>query len=158
EQMDIANFIMYQAAQIYFNNTDWPFNNIKYWNSPETKWRWILYGAEFSFGLYDEDSYGENALARATAGEGEGGQPWSTLLLRSLLENPGFSAAFVNTFADLLNSRFKPAHVVERIDQYAGVIATETPAHWDRWGGFTEEPPVWEERLQVMRSFAEQRP
>ena len=43
--MDVQNFIDYQSAQIYFDNTDWPGNNIKYWRpqTSEGKWRWIVY-------------------------------------------------------------------------------------------------------------------
>ena len=31
ERVDLENFIDYYCAQIYFANTDWPGNNIKYW-------------------------------------------------------------------------------------------------------------------------------
>ena len=30
-KIDVDNFIDYMAAQIYFNNRDWPNNNIRYW-------------------------------------------------------------------------------------------------------------------------------
>ena len=32
ERVDLDNFINYYCAQIYFANTDWPGNNIKYWS------------------------------------------------------------------------------------------------------------------------------
>ncbi|MCA1746232.1 MAG: CotH kinase family protein, partial [Bacteroidales bacterium] len=43
QRMDINNFIQYQLAQIYFDNTDWPGNNIKYWRPDyeNGRWRWI---------------------------------------------------------------------------------------------------------------------
>jgi len=31
EMVDIDDFIDYEAAQVYFDNTDWPGNNIKFW-------------------------------------------------------------------------------------------------------------------------------
>jgi hypothetical protein len=30
-QIDISNFIDYHVAQVFTNNTDWPYTNIKYW-------------------------------------------------------------------------------------------------------------------------------
>ena len=32
DRIDIDNYIIYQVSQIYFNNHDWPGNNIKYGN------------------------------------------------------------------------------------------------------------------------------
>ncbi len=29
--MDIDEYINYMAAEIYFANTDWPGNNVKFW-------------------------------------------------------------------------------------------------------------------------------
>ena len=34
-KIDIDNFIMYNVAQIYMDNQDWPGNNNKFWKSPE---------------------------------------------------------------------------------------------------------------------------
>ena len=50
-EIDIENLIAYQVAQIYFDNRDWPMANIKFWNSPDTKWRWILYDTDFGLGI-----------------------------------------------------------------------------------------------------------
>ena len=61
-QIDIKNFIMYNIAQIYVDNTDWPGNNIKFWKSPETKWRWILFDTDFGFGTWNQFNYFNNTL------------------------------------------------------------------------------------------------
>lgn len=172
-QMDIQNYILYQIAQIYFNNTDWPGNNIKFWKSPETKWRWILYDVEFSFGLYEPEEYTVNALEFATATRGPTwpNPPWSTLLFRRLLTSPVFEQEFINTFADTLNSRFLPERVIARIDEYAAPIESEITRHYDRWqlsfeNPIVEEPGLveprtlesWHTDLEQMRNFAQQRP
>ena len=41
-KVDIDNYIIYQESQIYFNNHDWPGNNIKYWKHKGGKWKWII--------------------------------------------------------------------------------------------------------------------
>lgn len=164
EQVDIDNFIIYQVAQIYFNNTDWPGNNIKYWKSPDTKWRWILYDTDFSFGLWEPLDYLNDTLshALATAGPEEPNPPWSTLLLRKLLENTEFKRRFINRFADELNTRFQADQVSAHIDSLAMMIATEMPRHFARWEPEVNTSPRaipknWAGEVTKMKDFAELR-
>lgn len=135
DQIDIDNFIIYQIAQIYFDNDDWPGNNIKFWKTPETKWRWILYDTDFSFGRWNRSAYLNDSLTRAMASDSEEhmNAPWSTLFLRKLAENPEFRNRFVNRFADELNGRFLPVNVSSHIDSLASVIESEMPKQLDRW-------------------------
>src|SRR5690606_27353556 len=90
-QVDLDNLIAYQTLQIYIANEDWPGRNIKYWKAPTTKWRWILYDTDFGFGLYDRN-VSKNSFQYATAENSrfDSNPPWSTLLLRRLLQNPQF--------------------------------------------------------------------
>jgi hypothetical protein len=107
--MHIDNFIRYEVAEIYFDNQDWPGNNIKFWK-PKTggKWRWILYDTDFGFGLFNSGAYQNNTLAFATNPNGPGwpNPPWSTLFLRKLLINNSFRYEFINCFADYANTIF----------------------------------------------------
>src|SRR3972149_2120634 len=52
--IDLDECILYFAAQAYYDNLDCPGTNIKFWRerSASGKWRWILFGVEFGFGLY----------------------------------------------------------------------------------------------------------
>ena len=93
ELMDIDNFRNYQIAQIYFDNRD-AGGNIKFWR-PQTangRWRWILFDTDWGFGLHDTLAYQHNSLAFHTEPNGPKwpNPPWSTLILRKLLENPKF--------------------------------------------------------------------
>ncbi len=93
-QMDIDNFIAYLLSQIYFDNTDWPGNNIKYWRSRDNgKWRWILYDTDFGFGFKSAQNYKNNTLRITPTAENgleNANKPWATFLLRKLLENDSF--------------------------------------------------------------------
>ncbi|MGI9318639.1 MAG: CotH kinase family protein, partial [bacterium] len=102
DRIDIENFIVYQVAQIYFDNQDWPGNNYKFWNSPGTKWRWILFDTDFGFSGWTSSAYDQNTLAFALETDGPGwpNPPWSTLMLRRLVENESFRNDFINHFAD----------------------------------------------------------
>jgi len=156
-EMDIENFISYVVAEIYFNNQDWPGNNIKFWRSPETKWRWILYDTEFGTGIYNSTDYTDNALARALASNGPSwpNPPWSTLLLRKLVENDTFKHQLINHFADELNSRFLPANVHSRISAVASKMENEIPLHFSRWGGSAEQ---WLSEVENFRNSITNRP
>ncbi|MBN1562021.1 CotH kinase family protein, partial [candidate division KSB1 bacterium] len=119
--IDINNFIDYQIAEIYFGNTDWPGNNIKYYKpqTPGGRWRWLIYDTDFGFHLYDT-SYSHNTLAFAAEANGPSwpNPPWSTLLLRSFLRNGHFRRLFINRFADHINTTFAPARVKTILDEF----------------------------------------
>ena len=102
-QMDVQNFMDHQIAQIYFDNRD-AGGNIKFWR-PQTedgRWRWILYDTDWGFGLHNNLAYKVNSLKFHTTPDGPNwpNPPWSTFILRKLLENPSFRIAFVNRFAE----------------------------------------------------------
>jgi len=158
DRIDLDNYIDYMIAEIYFDNTDWPGNNIKFWKPkvPGTKWRWILFDADFGFGLYDGNGVNHNTLAFALdpAGPGWPNPPHSTFLFRKLVENPIFRNRFINRAADLLNSAFEKNRVLNVIDSLSSAIASEIPLHQDRWPGSAQN---WESRLNQLRDFANRR-
>lgn len=150
-RMDTENFMDYQIAEIFLNNTDWPGNNIDFWRlrvpySPDApyghdgRWRWMLFDTDFGFGLYYSSVHGDrhneyhNTLAFATATNGPNwpNPPWSTLLLRSLLRNADFRSEFINRFADQLNTAFQPRRCLALLDEL-------WPQTWTGWN--PEEQP-----------------
>ncbi|MBN1895861.1 CotH kinase family protein, partial [bacterium] len=157
--IDVGAFIDYQAAEIYFDNTDWPGNNIKFWRPqmPGGKWRWILFDTDFGFGLYSGGS-SQNTLEFATAENGPSwpNPPYSTLLLRKGLDNPVFRNRFISRFSDLLNTAFESGRVLFWIDSLAVLIADEIPEHLHRWENQSVES--WEYQVDRLRDFAERRP
>lgn len=156
QQIDIGNFVRYQVAQIYFDNRDWPGNNIKYWKSPETKWRWILFDTDFGFNLYGDDHHTRDTLSFALFEHGSGwpNPAWSTLFLRKLVANTEFKYQLINQFADDLNSRFSADNVIGRIDEHAAAIETEMPRHFTRWNRWLGD---WQFHLTRMKNFANNR-
>jgi hypothetical protein len=165
-QVDINNFILYEVAQIYFDNGDWPGNNIKWWrpNNPAGKWRWILFDTDFGFGLspFGNETgemllhYKHNTLATATASTGASwpNPPYSTFLIRNLLKNASFKNQFINTFCDYLNTTFQASVVKEKINALENDLAPEIPRHHQR---FAESAGNWTGDIQVMSTFADLR-
>jgi len=163
--MDVENYIDYQIAEIYFNNTNWPNANIKYWRKrtdqydPDApyghdgRWRWIIYDTDFGFG-YDgrKSAIEHNNLLNATRPIPNGD------LLSSLLKNPEFQTAFINRFADQLNTSFVPARVIDRIDQMQSVLEPEMEETIRRWRDSNGSVDQWKKSVNLLRYFAENRP
>lgn len=160
KQIDISNFIDYQLSQIYFDNRDWPGNNIKYWKSQteDSKWRWIMYDTDFGFGLYGPNDYNRNTLEYATATNGPNwpNPPWSTFVFRKLLQNQAFKYRFINRYADVLNSTFLPGNVIALIDSFAEVIEPEMQRNYARW--YSPDISNWNQNIETMVRFASNRP
>jgi len=158
-QMDIDNFIDYQIAEIYSANSSWPHDNIKYWryrstsNQPDApyghdgRWRWLLFDLDRGFG-YGKLGLQDNTLLRA-AGD---------FLIRNLLENTTFRTKFINRFADHLNTSFAPWRVISAIDLAQSVLDPEIPEHIARWNIMENSLDIWDKNVDIMRTFANERP
>ena len=159
-QMDVNSFIDYFASNIFYANWDWPGNNIRYWKTtgPDSRWRWIMHDVDFGLGIWGSKTPEENSLAFATATDGPfwPNPPWSTLILRKLLENTGFRNQFINRFADLMNSTFLPDRINKAIDQKRDVISEEMIRHLQKWNGGSQSN--WLVTVQQMKTFVTARP
>jgi len=157
DKVDIENMITYQIAQIYFNNTDWPGNNIKFFKTKNGKWRWILFDTDFGLNIWDGNGTTNNTLEFALESNGPNwpNPPWSTLLFRSLIQNLEYRNRFINRFADEMNSRFLNSNISSQISKVSGAIQPEITSHFGRWNG---DPSQWNGHIQRMRDFSLRRP
>jgi hypothetical protein len=151
-QMDVDEFANYNVAEIFYSNTDWPGNNIRFWRpqTPGGRWRWIPF--DLDFGLGADEPYTFNTLAFALEEDGPSwpNPPWSTFLLRSLLESDEFRQDFINCFADHMNSTFHPDRSIPLFDSLASRIEEEVLRHSARWG---LSIPSWYNELDLIREF-----
>ena len=160
EWIDIDSHINYNIAQIFFDNRDWPGNNIKYWRpqSDGGLWRWILFDTDFGFGIpfMGSNTYLFNTLEFATEPYGPGwpNPPWSTYLLRRLLENPSYSERFINLFCDRLNTIFSPSFLTNRLNEITYNVQEIIPIHNNRWPESAED---WGYQIDIINNFAENR-
>ncbi len=168
-RIDTENYIDYQIAQIFSNNTDWPGNNIDFWRyrteeyTPDApyghdgRWRWLMFDVDFGFGLYD--SYQMNTIEFATSEHQMtwANPPWSTFLLRSFLENEQFTQQFLTRFADQLNTAFLPERMINIIMEHKDMLAPEIEEHFARWG-YPDAYNQWQQHVDVMTDFSNHRP
>ena len=167
-QIDVRNYLEYVVAEVYCGNTDWPGKNTRLWRTRndydpsmpighDGRWRWMMFDTEYGLGGSLQPNATWNTLAWATALDGgKFNPPSATLLLRKLLENDGFRTAFINTFADQLNTAFSISRATGLLDSLAAAIQPEVAEHTARWGmpGSVAE---WEARVGAMRAFTGQR-
>lgn len=158
-QIDIDNFINYMHTEIFANNRDWPGNNLKKWRgtNPKTRWKWFLYDLDFGYGnTYSE--YTNNIFEFVTAnvkGDSWPNGPEFTFLLRSLLENETFKAAFINRMAVLLQMNFESSRVLARINEMMSEIESEISRDQKRWRLNASRMNM---QLNNIKEFADDRP
>lgn len=153
-QIDCSNFIDYTIAELFFSNTDWPNNNIKFWKKKDGKWRWLFFDCDecMSYEYYDllGDFMNEQSYHEAFP-------EWSTTLLHHLLQNEHFKKRFRNRFEHLVATSFSTHSMMSHIDSMKAMYAPEVQAHAMRWNA-----PIdlmdWEEAVDGLYSFAAIRP
>lgn len=158
-KIDVDNYLNYMHTEIFANNRDWPANNMKKWRgtNPETKWKWFLYDLDFGFGNDYSEYKDLNIFDFVTAEDGPGwpNGPEHTLLLRRLLENEDFKAAFINRMAALLSMNFESSRVRARLDKMMAEIETEIARDQERWN---QSSSRMERQLGLIEDFIETRP
>lgn len=102
EWMDLEEYINFMLLNLYYNNQDWPGNNIVQWRprAEDGKWRWIAKDTDFGLGLYGSSAtyktlewfYNPNYdYNHAWANK-----PEHTLLFRHLMEDETFFNRFID--------------------------------------------------------------
>jgi hypothetical protein len=153
-QIDINEFINYQLSQIFYDNCDWPDNNIAWWreHKDDAKWRWILYDTDEGFQLLGKNkSCSRNTLRVATKGNNG-----NAVLFNALLRNEQFKNRFLQIFAAHMNTTFRSERVVNFINRLHDVIRPEMPRHINRWGAIASMDE-WENNVDELRRFARER-
>lgn len=167
ELVDIDDLMLYYAIQVYIDNKDWPGNNFKAWRYYPSegeevssgyldgKWRFMLFDAEFAWGLYG-NGYNDNTLKEVLTGKHMKG---ASHILRGLLNREDMRKKFAATMCELYGGAFSPDHVMETLDSLIAVSDPEQMyalengyvSSWaNRW--------TFEDSRNQIRDFADYRP
>jgi hypothetical protein len=126
--VDIQEWINYLVIELYAGNNDWRGGNYKRWYQQGGKWRFILNDLDAGFNQYpeeynppEENIFDNNSLS---GGFHE---------YHRMMDNPEFKNQFINTFADLFNTIFKPDRFSSIVDSLRDVIESEMTYHVERW-------------------------
>lgn len=129
--LDLQNFTDYIAAQMFFANYDWPYNNIKVWRDRggNNKWKYALIDVELGLGIGGWSDANSDLIPGLFSPQ-EHIEP-----LFNLLKNPIYHDYFVNRYADLMNSTFLPERTLAMEDSIYNNMIDELPRQLERWGG-----------------------
>lgn len=186
-KIDIANFMDYYIAEIYYGNDDWPGNNFRIWRAKEpnneygdNKWRIVLFDLDDAF-LYPEFNSVEYVLTEDYDKEVLKGVNLhyddNREIIIALMQNETFKADFFARFDLCLDSVFSSDNVLAQIDRLQAIYDAEMPAHFSRWHTqdgwlkkiknlikytYSEKNLYtyqrWLERIENMKTFAKERP
>ena len=167
ELVDIDNLMLYYAIQIYIDNKDWPGNNFKAWryypDENETveseyldgKWRFMLFDAEFAWGLYGR-GYKDNTLNDVLTGNHMQGD---SIILKALLEREDMREKFANTICDLVGGAFSTENALNTLEKL--IADCDKECMYALENGYTStwaNEHTFADSRQQIRDFAEKRP
>lgn len=159
-KIDLKSFSDFVIANVYFCNSDWPNNNVKFWKynskvdsigAKDGKWRWMLYDTDWGFG-YNNLSKPESNLLEKAKSVGSVG-----VFFAGLIRNKQFVNFFLNRFKFHLNTSFNTKNVLVKINQFKNILKPEIQEHINRWraiGSYT----AWLENIEILNDFAIKRP
>lgn len=169
--VDEINFSDYHIAEIFAANYDWPYNNNEFFRkrvkyTPKAKYaqdgrfRWLMKDLDLGFNGDESwvyNSFNHNTLLYSIVSGNYAGKLYNNYILIGLLQNQNFKNYFINRFADLMNSIYKPEYVINLIDLMQNNLRQEMPKNISRWNMITSMDS-WEDNVEVMRKFARERP
>ena len=158
--MDTMEFLNRMLVNLYYNNRDFPGNNIVMWRprSEDGRWRWIMKDTDFGLGLYGV-SASYNSIKWVNDPNYDPDTNWAnqydhTRLFRRLMEDADFKREFIDRAAiymgDWLNERGTRAVW----DPLYDAIKYEYPYHRElinKWW------PKYDDELNSARNWLSQR-
>ncbi len=139
-KIDIDNYIDYIICVSFFKNND--LGNSRYYlDGKDGKWRWIMYDLDISM--------------RNEAGRISGGYSFEQVedkepLHRNLLENKDYRNAFIERYAELLNTVFMPDNLTGILDEMTVMIEPEIRRNASRWTD--QSYSRWKSEIAALRN------
>ncbi|MBR2231135.1 MAG: CotH kinase family protein [Prevotella sp.] len=159
--MDWEEFLNLMIMNLYFDNEDFPCNNIVMWRprTEEGKWRWIAKDTDFGLGLYGASaSYNTIAWVNEDGYDndhnGWGNERSGTRLFRRMMEDPDLKREFTDRCAIYTGDFLNEKGVRAIWDPMYEMIKTEYPFHREL---FNKWWPKYAEELGNARNWLKQR-
>ena len=147
--LDMDDFIDFYCVQILVANQSWR-HNCKLWRpkAGDTRFKTVVWDLDYGYQFIDR-----NNLSEITANEP---------LVKALVRNPDFKSKLRTRLDFLSQTVFTTDRSLQYIDSLATIIEPYIQRHADKWAGTMtgvfESKAEWEQRVEVMKSFARNRP
>lgn len=150
EVMDTEEFCNLMIMNIFYDNKDFPGNNLILWRptAEDGKWRWIAKDTDFGLGLYGERYNYPTLNWITTPGYDNNRNSWANYsdavrLFSSLLEVPEFRDMFIDRAAIYLGDFLTPEMINAKIDKRYDELKFEYKYHRDLinpwWPNYSQE-------------------
>ena len=164
ELMDTGEFCNLMIMGTFFDNKDFPGNNIVMWRptAEDGRWRWIAKDTDFGMGLYGERSNYPTLNWITTQGYDNNRNDWAnkrehTRLFRRLLDTPEFKGMFIDRCAVYMGDFLRPEEIIARIDNRYNAIKSEYRFHRDQinpwWPVYSQEVDWGKEWTRQRHTF-----
>ncbi|MBP5569971.1 MAG: CotH kinase family protein [Prevotella sp.] len=163
--VDCQEFINLMAMNIYYNNIDFPGNNIVLWRprTDDGRWRFIAKDVDYTMWLYGQDNYDYKYLNWLYYKEYDYNHNWgandyeATRLFRRLMEDADFNREFIDHMAVYMGDFLNYEGTWKVWEPMYNQIKTEYPIHrklyneW--WPNYNEEMDKVKTWLQNRTNF-----
>ncbi|MBK9733039.1 MAG: CotH kinase family protein [Chitinophagaceae bacterium] len=161
ERLNIPGFIDYCIFNTYIVNSDWISWNTMWWrgrnpNGERTKWTYCLWDEDNVFGLgqnysgWPTTNYTADPCDLQSVFSNAGPAMGSMDMLTKLMLNEDFKSAYINRYADLMNTVLDCDTVQSVLQDFIDILTPEMPGQIGRWGGSTTG---WENNLSFLQNF-----
>ncbi len=161
EWMDMVEFCNYMITNIFFDNKDFPGNNLVLWRPQADggKWRWICKDTDFGLGLYGERVKYPTLNWITTPGYDNNRNSWAntydaTRLFRRLLNVQEFKDMFIDRAAVYMGDFLLPSKINANIDEHYNLIKSEYTYHRNLFNPWW---PNHSQEVQSAKTWATQR-
>jgi len=133
QHIDMTYYTDYIISESWMGNVDWPSNNIKIYRSNVTNNRWRFATIDLELSLNPNawtDCY-SNHIDYMSGQSTD--NPYINIWLQSI-QNTLYKHYFINRFADLMNTNYRPERLIAVENRYFNLNAPEMPNEYQRWG------------------------
>ncbi len=160
--VDCQEFINLMAMNIYYNNIDFPGNNIVLWRprTEDGRWRFIAKDVDYTMHLYGQDNYNYQYLNWLYWKEFDGSHNWgandyeATRLFRRLMEDEDFNREFIDHMAVYMGDFLNYEGTWKVWEPMYNQIKAEYPHHRKL---FNEWWPNYQEEMNKVKDWLRQR-
>lgn len=161
ERLNIAGFIDYCIFNTYIVNSDWISWNTMWWrgrnpNGERTKWTYSLWDEDNVFGLgqnysgWPTTNYTADPCDLQSVFNNAGPDMGTMDMLTKLMQNENFKSAYINRYADLMNTVLDCDTVQAVLQDFIDILTPEMPGQIARWGG---SMTGWQNNLTFLKNF-----
>lgn len=152
EQIDLESFIDYHLFQIFIGNTDWPGNNLKFWQPKREngQFRWIFFDGDA--GLYRINVNGFDYAINKENEERHGTNPGATIVLRKLMENEIFEKQFFARLEYLLENQLSKNATLPVYNNIISLISNDIHHQIQRFDDLPNYD-TWLDLMNTCRNF-----